>query len=66
MAMLGGFFSGLPQDGDGRLDDALNALNTEGGLNQTLRKHMEQGGVLDDLTSGLDGFRGRLGLPSKG
>ena len=45
---------------------ALRALNTEGGLNQTLRQHMEQGGVLDDLTDGLDGFRARLGLPEKG
>ena len=66
VAMLGGFFSGLPQDGQGQLSVALRALNTEGGLNQTLRQHMEQGGVLDDLTDGLDGFRARLGLPEKG
>jgi pyrroline-5-carboxylate reductase len=65
VAMLGGFFSGLPQDGDGRLTEALNALSTEGGLNQTLRQHMERGGVLDDLSAGLDGFRERLGLPPK-
>jgi pyrroline-5-carboxylate reductase len=65
VAMLGGFFSGLPQDGQGQLRAALMALNTEGGLNQTLRAHMEQGGVLDDLTDGLDGFRERLGLPEK-
>jgi pyrroline-5-carboxylate reductase len=65
-AMLGGFFAGLPQDGAGHLDEALNALNTEGGLNQTLRQHMEQGGALDDLRDGLDGFRERLGLPQKG
>jgi pyrroline-5-carboxylate reductase len=66
VAMLGGFFGGLPQDGQGQLSAALRALNTEGGLNQTLRQHMEQGGVLDDLSDGLDGFRARLGLPEKG
>ena len=65
IAMLGGFFTGLPQDGQGRLADALAALNTEGGLNQTLREHMRQRGVLDDLCDGLDGFRDRLGLPPK-
>lgn len=65
VAMLGGFFQGLPQDGNGRLNEALNALNTEGGLNQTLRVHMERAGVLGDLTDGLDGFRDRLGLPPK-
>lgn len=65
VAMLGGFFTGLPQDGNGRLDEALNALNTDGGLNQTLRQHMEQHGALDDLNDGLDGFRARLGLPPK-
>jgi pyrroline-5-carboxylate reductase len=65
LAMLSGFFSGLPNDGQGQFRAALSALNTDGGLNQTLRQHMEQGGVLDDLTDGLDGFRHRLGLPSK-
>lgn len=64
-AMLGGFFNGLPVDADGQLAAALDALNTEGGLNQTLRAHMEQHGTLDDLRGGLDGFRTRLGLPSK-
>ena len=63
VAMLGGFLQGLPQDGQGRLADALAALNTEGGLNQTLRQHMEDRDVLGDLSGGLDGFRGRLGLP---
>jgi pyrroline-5-carboxylate reductase len=64
LAMLGGFFAGLPQDGQKRITQALNALNTEGGLNQTLRKHMKDLGVQEDLKDGLNSFRTRLGLPN--
>jgi pyrroline-5-carboxylate reductase len=65
VSMLGGFLIGLPQDGKGRVAEALTALSTEGGLNATLRQHMSGRGVLNDLTDGLDGFRSRLGLPEK-
>jgi pyrroline-5-carboxylate reductase len=45
----------------GDLAEALRRLSTEGGLNATLRAAMA--GATADLTAGLDGFRGRLGLP---
>ena len=63
-SLLGGFFSELPKD-EGALVTALQSVSTEGGLNATLRAHMEDGGVLAQLEDGLDGFRDRLGLPSK-
>jgi len=53
--------SGAMRDADGGIDAALARLNTDGGLNQTLRKHMEP--AQDQLREGLDGFRARLGLP---
>jgi pyrroline-5-carboxylate reductase len=61
-AMLGGFITSLPSDGQGRLNDALQSLSTEGGLNATLRAHLEDAGVLDTLHQGLDNFKPRLGL----
>lgn len=54
----------LPADGqNGHLGAALQSLSTEGGLNATLRAAMK--GVNTDLSAGLDGFRGRLGLEGK-
>lgn len=66
VAMLGGFLKGLSLDGQDRLGGAIASLSTEGGLNSTLRKHMVDQGANDALIEGLDGFRGRLGLPPKG
>lgn len=63
VSLLSGFLAGVPADGKGRIDEALSSLDTEGGLNQTLREHMRAGGVNERLTGGLDGFRARLGLP---
>ena len=65
LAMLGGFLNGLPKGGEGHINEALIALNTKGGLNQTLREHMEVNGTLNDLEEGMNGFRKRLGLPLK-
>ena len=65
LAMLGGFLIGLPKGGEGHINEALMALNTKGGLNQTLREHMEVNGTLNDLEEGMNGFRKRLGLPLK-
>ena len=65
LAMLGGFLIGLPKAGEGHINEALMALNTKGGLNQTLREHMEVNGTLNDLEEGMNGFRKRLGLPLK-
>lgn len=62
VAMLGGFIGALPIDGKRRIDEALEALSTEGGLNATLRTHIQDAGVLDTLHQGLDGFKLRLGL----
>lgn len=62
IAMLGGYISSLPTDGQDRLAEALKALATEGGLNATLRAHMEQSSVLDILTDGLNTLKPRLGL----
>ncbi|MCX7889639.1 MAG: NAD(P)-binding domain-containing protein [Rhodobacteraceae bacterium] len=45
----------------GELAAALDSLATEGGLNATLRAAMAP--AKDSLRHGLDGFRGRLGLP---
>lgn len=62
IAMLAGFYQGLETDGRARLDAALAALSTAGGLNATLRAHMKQAGTEQDLRDGLDGFKPRLGL----
>ncbi len=64
-ALLAGFLAETPKDGAGRIDAALASLDTEGGLNQTLREHMRAAGANETLLAGLDGFRGRLGLPAK-
>ena len=48
------------------LSNALDSLNTPGGLNQTLRNHMEASNISDNLVAGLDGFRDRLKLNVKG
>ncbi|NND83031.1 MAG: NAD(P)-binding domain-containing protein [Gammaproteobacteria bacterium] len=62
VAMLGGYVSSLPTDGQARLLEALQSLNTEGGLNATLRQHLQDAGVLESLSKGLDNFKPRLGL----
>ena len=63
VGMLGGCASSLPVDGQQRLSEALQALSTEGGLNATLRAHLDNAGVQAALIEGLDSFRLRLGLP---
>jgi len=63
IALLGGYASSLPIDGQHRLSEAIQALSTEGGLNATLRAHLDQAGVQQALLDGLDSFRERLGLP---
>lgn len=61
--MFAGFFNGLEAGKQDQFKQALEALSTEGGLNATLRAHVEQGGTLNLIRDGLDGFRDRLGLP---
>ena len=65
-ALFGGYLSDLAQGGATALDDALVSLDTEGGFNQTLRRHMAESGAPVALRAGLDAFRPRLGLPEAG
>lgn len=43
----------------GPVADLLAALDTEGGYNQRLRRHMETAGMVPDLLAGLDRLAGR-------
>ncbi|WGI20267.1 NAD(P)-binding domain-containing protein [Amylibacter sp. IMCC11727] len=61
-AMFAGTMAEMPKDGNGRFDRALQALNTEGGLNTTVRGHLRETGSLRQLRVALDGLKGRLGL----
>lgn len=63
VALFAGYLADMPKDGQNRFSEALEGLSTEGGLNATLRAHIEEAGVLDTLSDGLNGFRDRLGLP---
>lgn len=62
LEMLGEYLSSISKSNTTDLSDALNSLNTPGGLNQTLRNHMEASGISDNLVIGLDSFRERLKL----
>lgn len=59
LAMIRGYLPERPAPGE--LCNSLAKLSTEGGLNATLRAAM--GAAKGDMIRGLDGFRGRLGLP---
>ena len=65
LKMLGEYLISVSENNKIDLHDALDALNTSGGLNQTLRKHMEKSGLSNDLIIGLDNLRERLKLPLK-
>lgn len=62
---VGALFRGyLSPDGSGRYFAAqLDALSTEGGLNETMRRRMQAIGAPGELRAGMDGLRARLGLP---
>lgn len=62
LGLLSGFLAALPQDGAGRIDEALASLNTEGGLNQSVRRDLTAAGWPKDLRAALDKLRPRLGL----
>ena len=62
ISMLAGYTKQLPLDGENQIAQALTALSTEGGLNATLRQHMDDAGTQTALTTGLDSFKQRLGL----
>ena len=65
LEMLGEYLCSISKSSTTDLNDALNALNTPGGLNQTLQNHMEASGISDNLIVGLDSFRERLKLNPK-
>lgn len=57
MALLvSGYLNGLPKDGKGRLDEAVEHLATAGGLNAQLLAHMIEAGTMDSLEAGLEGL----------
>ncbi len=61
-AMFAGSLAEMPKDGHGQFDRAINALNTQGGLNTTVRTHLRDTGALRELRVALDGLKARLGL----
>lgn len=64
-AYVTGVFSGFlrqMRESGMDFDAVLEGLATEGGLNATLRKRMEEAGALDTLTDGLDALKPRFGL----
>lgn len=65
VTLIAGGLGNVPNDGEGRLAEAIKALSIEGGLNATLRAHMKESGAMAGLRDGLDAFRPRLGLPPK-
>ena len=66
LEMLGEYLSNVSRSNNIDLSNALDSLNTPGGLNQVLRNHMEASNISDNLVAGLDGFRDRLKLNVKG
>lgn len=57
MVMLeSGYLRALATQDEETLDDALNHLATEGGLNAQLLRHMEDAGTMEALKAGLDGL----------
>lgn len=58
--LVGGGLMAAPLEKPGALAEMLEALNTEGGLNASLREHMGQAGSYDALRTGLDALEARL------
>ena len=65
LEMLGEYLSNVSRSNNIDLSNALDSLNTHGGLNQALRNHMEAYNISGNLVAGLDGFRDRLKLTVK-
>lgn len=64
-AYVTGVFAGFlrqMQQGGSDFDALLKGLATEGGLNASLKQHMEDNGAHDALVQGLDALKPRLGL----
>jgi len=52
--LVAGYLNGLPKDGAGRLEQAVEHLASEGGLNAQLLAHMVDAGTMESLETGLD------------
>lgn len=63
IGLVGSYFRKLAAEPDLDLAAIRSGLSTEGGLNQTLSRQMEERGALSALVQGLDGLARRLGLP---
>jgi pyrroline-5-carboxylate reductase len=62
LEMLGEYLRSISKSNTIDLNGAIDALNTSGGLNQTLRNHMEKSDISNNLLVGLNDFRERLKL----
>lgn len=62
-AIFASYFNDISHSGTGRLDQVIEELSTEGGLNATLREALEAHGTPAKLSQALDDLRPRLGLP---
>ena len=59
--VFAGFLRQMIENGDD-FDTLLQSLATEGGLNASVKAHMEGAGAHDDLIAALDALKPRLGL----
>jgi len=62
LEMLGEYLCSISKSNSIDLNGAIDTLNTSGGLNQTLRNHMEKSDISNNLLVGLNDFRERLKL----
>ena len=62
ISLMAGTYSGIKKDGLNRINEELNSLATEGGLNSQLRNHMRNEGIEDALYKGLSKLGKRLNL----
>ena len=59
-SLLSGYLGSIKQDGNGRFQEAMDDLSTEGGLNNQLRAHISESGFYDTLLEGLGRLEDRL------
>ncbi len=60
VSLLSGYLDAMDKDGKQRFAEALQDLSTEGGLNTQLLQHNREGGVFDQLRTGLDDLGRRV------
>ena len=62
ISLMAGTYSSLEIDGQDRINEALTALSSKGGLNAQLRNHMKKEGSEDALYNGFLQLGERLNL----